>query len=327
MNVTKEDVVAAYRLFLNREPENEEVVYRWLSSASSLVQLREGFLNSIEYTQRNYALMTSMSGLEPSIRSQLHFELNYSELRQLFAEVKRTWTYLGEVDPYWAVLSSDEFRGLRDGEVLERFYASGADDMTLIKNTLKRNGIQLPENVIVVEYGCGLGRATFHLAKYFREVVGIDISRPMLDVASSRMQANGIQNVTFKLIDAPEDIKIPMCDLFFSLIVLQHSPPPIISLVVRNAIESLNPGGVALFQVPTYIPNYCFTANEYLSSASRDIFKPHHKQYEIHAIRQVDLFNLIYEAGGKMLEVIENNMLGSLFPGAMSNTLLVQKAI
>ena len=326
MSITNEDVVAAYRLFLQREPESEEAVASWLASTSSLDQLREGFLRSEEYSQKNFTLKPSMTGLEPPIRAQMDSELNQGEIEALFTEVKKTWTHLGKEDPYWAVLSSDEFHGWENVKAIERFYASGANDLALIINTLERNGVTLPQDAIVVEYGCGLGRVTRHLASQYHSVIGIDISKTMLDAAGLYIQAHGIQNTTLKLLESPEDISnLPVCDMFFSLIVLQHSPPPIISLIVRNAIKHLNFGGVALFQVPTYIPNYDFRASDCISGCTNDAFKPQHKQYDVHAIRQKDLFRLIHDTGGVLLEVIENTMLGPIFPGSMSNTLLVQK--
>lgn len=121
-SITNDDVVAAYRLFLQREPESEEAVASWLASTSSLDQLREGFLRSGEYSQKNFALKPSMSGLEPPIRSQIDSELNQGEI---FTEVKKTWTHLGKEDPYWSVLSSDEFHGLENEKSNRAFLCFG----------------------------------------------------------------------------------------------------------------------------------------------------------------------------------------------------------
>src|SRR5271169_236009 len=41
-------------------------------------------------------------------------------------------------------------------------------------------------------------------------------------------------------------------DLFFSIIVLQHNPPPVILGILDAAFAGLRPGGLAFFQVPTY---------------------------------------------------------------------------
>ena len=326
MSITREDVIWAYRFFLEREPESLDAIDGWISNSESISQLRNGFLGSSEYREKNPVLAPSMSGFEPAITAQIDTDLSHQENEILFSEVKQTWTHLGEVDPYWAVLSSDQYHHLDNNTIIEKFYASGAIDLSLIKQTLIRNEVFLPNNSTVVEYGCGLGRVTSHLAREFHNVIGIDIASSMLVAANEYMKKNDIENVSFELLGSIQDIKsLPKCDLFFSLIVLQHSPPPIISLVIRSAIESLNPKGIALFQVPTYMKAYDFKASDYISGTTSDLFKPKHKKYDIHAIRQCDLFKLIYSAGGIPLEVIENTMLGHDYPGSMSNTMLIQK--
>ena len=50
-----------------------------------------------------------------------------------------------------------------------------------------------------------------------------------------------------------EMVNLERVDLVYSLIVLQHNPPPVIRLIVRAFLKALNPGGVAYFQVPTTV--------------------------------------------------------------------------
>jgi 2-polyprenyl-3-methyl-5-hydroxy-6-metoxy-1,4-benzoquinol methylase len=326
MGINRDDVISAYRLFLDREPENSDVIECWISGSPSIPHLRNGFLNSDEFRKKNSLIMPSMSGFEPAIESQIDSELTPIERENLFFGVKEAWTKLGLIDPYWAVASSDEFHNIYDDSHIDKFYASGSYDLELIKKTLNRNNILLTEDSTVVEYGCGLGRVTIHLAKEFKNIVAVDIADSMLSAAKTYMLERNILNIDFRLLKSVECIEsLPKCDFFFSFIVLQHSPPPIISLAIRTAIERLNPKGVALFQVPTYIPNYNFIAKKYILGEESDLFKPAHNQYELHAIRQSDLFKIIQDAGGILLEIIENTMLGLDCPGSMSNTLLVQK--
>ena len=42
---------------------------------------------------------------------------------------------------------------------------------------------------------------------------------------------------------------LPEFDLFFSMIVLQHNPPPLIALMLEKIAARLRPGGVAVFAV------------------------------------------------------------------------------
>lgn len=324
--ITHNDVICAYRLFFEREPESESVISNWMSHANSLTELRNCFLASDEYRSQNNALTPSMSGLEGPFFAQGDYDLPEDQRLALFQRVKETWARLGEENPYWAVLSADEFQGLSPTGQVDKFYASGLGDVNLIKQTLARNNVCLPDNAIVVEYGCGLGRVTAHLAKEFYRVIGIDISKPMITAAENYIKSKRIHNTSFISLDCHSDVDaLPECDLFFSFIVLQHSPPPIITMALRGAMKSLKSRGVALFQVPTYIPDYNFIAREYFSRYDSNVYCPPHKQYELHAVKQKDVFEIAKNSDCAVLEVIENAMLGPLGHGAMSNTFLVQK--
>ncbi|MGI4861903.1 MAG: class I SAM-dependent methyltransferase [Janthinobacterium lividum] len=326
MEISRDDVIAAYRFFLEREPESKDAIDAWLRPTTSRAELREGFLHSDEYQSKNFVLHPSLSGMEPPIVSQIDSDLNDAQNRTLFSAVKETWTHLGDVDPYWAVLSMDEFHGADDGETIERFYRSGAGDVQFIERTLERNGVMLPAQATVVEYGSGLGRVTSHLAQRFATVIGVDISPTMVRAATARMAEKRLANVSFRLLEAFDDIdSLPACDLFFSLIVLQHSPPPLISKAVRSAIRALKPEGVAIFQVPTYIPEYKFLADDYISGKNIASFEAPHHLFEMHAVRQCDLFGIIYGAGGMVLEIFEDKRMGVDYQGAMSNTFVVRK--
>jgi SAM-dependent methyltransferase len=57
----------------------------------------------------------------------------------------------------------------------------------------------------VIDIGCGCGDSSLSLARAVGEggrVLGIDVSRPMLEVARRRAQAAGLANVTFEQADA-----------------------------------------------------------------------------------------------------------------------------
>jgi SAM-dependent methyltransferase len=92
-------------------------------------------------------------------------------------------------------------------------------------------------------------------------------------------------------------------DLWFSHIVLQHNPPPVIANVLRRMFSMLAPGGVAIFQVPTYSPGYRFNAEVYLA-------EPRQKNIEMHCLPQPVVFKLAAQAGCIPLEVREDLAMG-----------------
>ncbi len=92
-------------------------------------------------------------------------------------------------------------------------------------------------------------------------------------------------------------------DLWFSHIVLQHNPPPVIASILRRMFSMLAPRGITIFQVPTYSPGYRFNVEEYLA-------KPRQKNIEVHCLPQEIVFKLASDAGCTPLEVREDLAMG-----------------
>ncbi|MFH0909592.1 MAG: FkbM family methyltransferase [bacterium] len=65
--LTRDHVIWAYRLFLDREPENVVVVENWLKGAASTTELRQEFMRSTEFIQLNSAMSAYSSESKPAI--------------------------------------------------------------------------------------------------------------------------------------------------------------------------------------------------------------------------------------------------------------------
>jgi hypothetical protein len=108
-------------------------------------------------------------------------------------------------------------------------------------------------------------------------------------------------------------------DLWFSRIVLQHNPPPVIAMILRRAFALLSPGGLAIFQVPTYAIGYRFVVKEYL----REVGRQH--GIEMHVLPQRAILEIAQQAGCTLLEVREDASAGN--PGSwLSNMFVFQKS-
>lgn len=313
-NVSRESIIWAYRLFLDREPENNAVIDEKLGRLFSTRELRSDFINSDEFKRINHELYhLSMSGNEPPM------DINStSNSEDLFLHIKSVWEKFGNTDPHWSVLTAEKFKTDRISETKNEFYASGKDNVDTLFATFLRNDIDISGFKSCIEYGCGVGRVTASLAKKFDKITAYDISSSHLRLAREYMFDNHIENVDFVLLNSPEDMSFPKTDVVFSLIVLQHNPPPIIKIVVRAMLQSLNPGGVAFFQVPTYRLNYGFSLRKYLLF---DIYK---SEMEMHVLTQKEIFQIASQENCMVVEVLEDGWAG-LNPGERSNTFLIQK--
>jgi SAM-dependent methyltransferase len=301
--LTPDIVRLAYRLILGREPESEDVVAGALGYGT-VERLRDAFLASDEFTSRmrGHAPPTTLALDVPPI--EVGLAVDRTAAAGLLDHVQQTWTRLGYEQPHWSVLSADQFRSDQIAENEGVFYESGAADTAMLLAVLRRHGFTSEQFPRLLEYGCGLGRVTAHLARAFGSVVACDISRSHLQQAERTLSWTGTKNVAFRLVDLPEFGMHDTFDLWFSRIVLQHNPPPVIAMILRRAFAQMAPSGLAVFQVPTYAVDYRFKLDEYLHGVGRS------ESIEMHVLPQRAVFDIAREAGCIPLEIREDASAG-----------------
>ncbi len=107
-----------------------------------------------------------------------------------------------------------------------------------------------PGEMRVLEIGCGAGRVTRALAKFFREVHAVDVSGEMVRLATEALR--GFPNA-YVYQNNGRDLEIVPAlqfDFAFSSIVFQHIPSrEIIENYVREVHRLLRPGALFKFQV------------------------------------------------------------------------------
>lgn len=91
----------------------------------------------------------------------------------------------------------------------------------------------------VLDVGCGTGHLAIRLAAHFDEVIGIDLSGPMLDIAGSERAAS---NITYLQGDIDSLDLEGEFDMICSSTTFHHLPDP--GGTARRLSEKLEPGGV-----------------------------------------------------------------------------------
>ena len=250
---------------------------------------------------------------------EIDTEADPDRLQQLLAHTEATWTLLGSEEPHWSVISAERFKRSELAGHEAEFYASGQGDVDLFLAFLARNGVDAERLQRVLEYGCGLGRVTRFLAQRFPQVVGCDISPTHLQQARAYLAGTDTHNVELQRITTLADIGGPVdLDAIFSVIVLQHNPPPVIVAILTKLLRRLRPGGIAYFQVPTHAVDYRFNLDDYLAHglAARHI--------EMHFVPQRRIFRIASETGCEVLEVREDDWVGRRHV-ELSNTFLLRR--
>jgi protein-L-isoaspartate O-methyltransferase len=321
--LTQEEVVLAYRLMLGRDPESEDVVNNLCQTVHSVVKLRETFIASSEFRQR----MGDALGIQQNVRQRHPFnmpsipvEVSVSEtnLSQMFERIHQEWEHLGEADPYWSVVTQPQYHLSEFAEHKDQFFKSGKYSNDLFLAALRRNQINPNLLETCLEVGCGVGRITNYLASSFKQLIATDISSRHLDIAREHLRGLDIQNVDIKHIDTIHALQeLPQVDAIFSVITLQHNPPPVIAWMLKTLLNRLNSNGVAYLQIPTYRNGYLFEVERYLAT-------PPPNTLEMHFLPQHEIFRVMEEAGCRCLEVREDAMVGEE-DKMLSNTFLIQK--
>jgi SAM-dependent methyltransferase len=241
--------------------------------------------------------------------------------RQLAAMVRHiaaNWRLMGEVQPHFSVIVDPAYYADRIAESEEQFYQSGEHYVADLRRTTARAGIDIAGYRRCLELGCGVGRLSVWLAAQFETVIAVDISPPHLAIARRAAERFGRSNIEFVHLESPASLgSIGAFDIFTSVIVLQHNPPPLIAMILRSVLGQLRPGGVAFFQVPVYREGYSFHVAEYLAAA------PGIDGMEMHLIPQAALFRLLRETGCELLACLEDGATGGYM---VSNTILARKA-
>jgi methylase of polypeptide subunit release factors len=238
-------------------------------------------------------------------------------LEKMICRVAESFSHLGRTDPHWSIVRSEKFRVASIASHEAEFFASGADYVEDLQVTVSRYDIDLASFADCFELGSGLGRNTIWLAQKFPKVIGSDVSAIHLDFARQTLAKRRVNNVQFlHIADLSALHDLPDFDVFFAIIVLQHNPPPLIAYILKAVLAKIRPGGIGYFQVPTYAQNYSFDATAYLESPLK-LDMP-----ELHIMPQDALFDLIDQAGCRIVEVRED---GGGGPNTISSRLLIQK--
>jgi 2-polyprenyl-3-methyl-5-hydroxy-6-metoxy-1,4-benzoquinol methylase len=321
--ITPESVKLAYRLFLGREPESENVINSLCQNTHSVEELRATFLKSPEFIQG----ISEYIGKPQTVRQRHPFhlpripvetEVSNEILAGMFERIHQEWEHLGKTEPYWSVVTQPKYHHADFASHSDEFYLSGKHAAPLFITALRRCGVDQSKLNTCLDLGCGVGRVTVHLADSFEKVIGVDISAAHLKIAEAYSRDKSIAGLEWQQWESLNQIsKMPETDAIFSLITFQHNPPPVIVWILRTVLSHLKPGGVAFIQIPTYKTGYMFEVERYMHLTPTNTM-------EMHFLPQYEIFKVINESNCHILEIREDAMVGSE-DTMLSNTFLIQK--
>lgn len=127
---------------------------------------------------------------------------------------KNLWELLAKINPKFYIYSEKRFQS--EGY----FYISGVEDYNKYFKDLLKNYDGTDK--VALEIGCGLGRLIPYFLTRFSQVIGVDISKPMISKATKKF--SHISSVKFYQTNGNnlKPVKSSSIDLVYSYIVFQH---------------------------------------------------------------------------------------------------------
>lgn len=144
----------------------------------------------------------------------------------------------------------------------------------------------------IVDLGCGFGKSTVPFAERFggAEVIGMDLSLPVLRLAHHRARQRGL-DITFTQADA-SDVPLPSgsCDIVTGTMVLHELPLPVLERTLQEAARLLKPGGQLRFL------EFARTGDTFRDAAMVDHAMRNNEPF-IPQLMQVDVAGMLTAAG------------------------------
>jgi SAM-dependent methyltransferase len=138
------------------------------------------------------------------------------------------WSAWGKLDLSYGVAAiPGKSRGSARPWTDEAFYELGRRDWDAFRPHWEQYGVS---RASCLEIGCGAGRLTAHLARYFLSVDVVDVSPEMVDYAR---QHAGLDGVRFHVTDG---VRLPLVENSVSAVFSAHALRPFSSTAAALAV-------------------------------------------------------------------------------------------
>jgi SAM-dependent methyltransferase len=164
------------------------------------------------------------------------------------SKLQETWDALGQIDPFWAILSRPGKLGNKWD--IDEFFRTGEREIDGVMTYVESLGVSIRRRK-VLDFGCGAGRLSLALCRHFDECDGVDIAPSMIELAR---RFNRFPDRCRFHLNSGSDLRLfddRTFDFIYCNIVLQHMEPRYSTAYVAEFLRVLDTNGLAVFQLPS----------------------------------------------------------------------------
>lgn len=221
-------------------------------------------------------------------------------------DLQKKWDRLGAKKAIWSVLTHSRKRGQKWN--VDEFFATGAKEVKEVFAHARALDIKV-YLVKALDFGCGAGRVTQALAKYFDEVHGVDTAPSMIEHAR---QHNSYPYKCTYHVNREADLKLFKDNSFsfiYSNITLQHIIPLYTKRYIKEFIRILAPGGLLVFQLPS---EPALTVKGLMIRVTPNfLLSKMRRGTEMYGIKKDVIVKLLSQSQATVLDIQQNSNAGS----------------
>lgn len=168
--------------------------------------------------------------------------------------MQKQWEDLGKSEAYYAISTFDKFKaGNLTEDFREDFFQTGEEHVRKLWDEIETYFVKDFKPRRSLDFGCGVGRLVVSLSKRSGDVVGVDISRLMLEESERNCKSRGIENARFIQTGDLLASTGEKFDLIHSFIVFQHIKPKVGEQILKKMLGDLAVDGIGALHF-TYHP-------------------------------------------------------------------------
>ncbi len=187
-----------------------------------------------------------------------------------------------------------------------------------VKLLIDKLGAANPKELTAIDIGCGTGAFAIHAAKYLKKVYAVDVSENMLNIAKSKAESRGIDNIEFCNSGFLQFQVSSKVDVVISKWAFHHLPDYWKQVALLNINGLLKMDGIFLLTdlVFTFDPDYEKPVEAMINGLSNALGKDLINETKIHIRDEYSTFDwilhgLIKRAGFRIEKLNAENSLAS----------------